>query len=189
MPEMDGLEAARCIHREWHAPERPRIIAMTANAMQGDREICLAAGMDDYVSKPIHLDELAEALGRCTRRAAGEADAVLDPGALEQLAARTGDRAFVAGLVDTFLRDAPALLATCRDAVEDAQPPKLRRAAHTLKSNGRVFGASRLAESCGALEEMAKAGSFAGAVELLARIDGEYARVAAALQTAEEELT
>ena len=50
MPEMDGLEAARCIHREWPAPERPRIIAMTANAMQGDREICRAAGMDDYVS-------------------------------------------------------------------------------------------------------------------------------------------
>jgi len=53
MPEMDGLEAARGIHREWKGPERPRIVAMTANAMQGDREICLAAGMDDYVSKPI----------------------------------------------------------------------------------------------------------------------------------------
>jgi PAS domain S-box-containing protein len=189
MPELDGLEAARSIHREWPATERPRIIAMTANAMQGDREICLAAGMDDYVSKPIHLDELAEALGRCSRRAAGEADGVLDPEALEQLAARAGDRAFVVELVNTFLRDAPALLATCRDALEDAHAPELRRAAHTLKSNGRVFGASRLAELCQELEEMAKVETLGGAAELLARIDGEYARVAAALQAADEEMT
>jgi CheY-like chemotaxis protein len=188
MPEMDGLEAARCIHREWPGPERPRIIAMTANAMQGDREMCLAAGMDDYLSKPIHVDELAEALDRCTRRAA-VADAVLDPEAVEQLAARTGDRAFVAELVNAFLRDAPALLATLRDALEDAQAPELRRAAHTLKSNARVFGASTLAELCQELEGLAKAGSVAGTAELLAQIDGEYARVAAALQAAHAEMT
>jgi PAS domain S-box-containing protein len=185
MPTMDGLEAARCIHREWPGPERPRIIAMTANAMQGDREICLAAGMDDYVSKPIHLDELAEALGRCTRRADGAADAVLDAEALEQLAARTGDRAFVGELVSTFLRDAPALLASCRDA----PAPERRRAAHTLKSNARVFGARGLAELCQELEETAKAGSLDGAGELLARIDEEYARVAAALRAADAEMT
>ena len=157
--------------------------------------------MDDYVSKPIHLDELAEALVRCTRRAvvvpelpqAASApayeDAVLDPEALEQLAARAGDRAFVVELVNAFLRDAPALLATLRDAVEDAHAQQLRRAAHTLKSNGRVFGASRLAELCQELEEMAKAESLAGVADLLAQIDGEYACVAAALQTAEEEMT
>jgi CheY-like chemotaxis protein len=62
MPEMDGLEASRHITTRWPADQRPRIIAMTANAMQGDREICLAAGMDDYVSKPIRLDELVAAL-------------------------------------------------------------------------------------------------------------------------------
>jgi CheY-like chemotaxis protein len=61
MPELDGLEATRRIRSRW--PERPlRIIAMTANAMEGDRDICLAAGMDEYVSKPIHPDELARAL-------------------------------------------------------------------------------------------------------------------------------
>jgi PAS domain S-box-containing protein len=192
MPEMDGLEAARCIHREWPGPERPRIIAMTANAMQGDREICLAAGMDDYVSKPIHLDELGEALDRCTRRAAAvpaHEDAVLDPEALGRLGDTAGDRAFVAELVNVFLRDAPALLATLRDGFEDAQAPELRRAAHTLKSNARVFGAGALAELCQELEEMAKAGSLAGAAELMARIDGEYARVAAALHAADEAMT
>jgi CheY-like chemotaxis protein len=62
MPEMDGLEASRRITASWPAGRRPRIVAMTANAMQGDREMCLAAGMDDYLSKPIRLDELVEAL-------------------------------------------------------------------------------------------------------------------------------
>ena len=62
MPEMDGLEASRRITSKWEANERPRIIAMTANAMQGDREECLAAGMDDYVTKPIRVDALVAAL-------------------------------------------------------------------------------------------------------------------------------
>ena len=62
MPEMDGLEASRRITAKWPAGKRPRIIAMTANAMQGDREECLAAGMDDYVTKPIRVDALVEAL-------------------------------------------------------------------------------------------------------------------------------
>ena len=62
MPEMDGLEAARRIFAQWQAAKRPRIIAMTANAMQGDREQCLDAGMDDYLTKPIRVERLAEAL-------------------------------------------------------------------------------------------------------------------------------
>jgi CheY-like chemotaxis protein len=62
MPETDGLEASRRITASWPANQRPRIVAMTANAMQGDREMCLAAGMDGYLSKPIRLDELIEAL-------------------------------------------------------------------------------------------------------------------------------
>jgi signal transduction histidine kinase/DNA-binding response OmpR family regulator len=62
MPEMDGLEATREIRRRWPGSDRPRVVAMTANAMQGDRELCLEAGMDDYVSKPINADELVRAL-------------------------------------------------------------------------------------------------------------------------------
>jgi CheY-like chemotaxis protein len=62
MPEMDGLEATREIRRRWSGPGRPRVVAMTANAMQGDRELCLEAGMDDYVSKPINAEELVRAL-------------------------------------------------------------------------------------------------------------------------------
>jgi CheY-like chemotaxis protein len=62
MPELDGLEAARVICQRWSRADRPRLIAVTANAMQGDREQCLEAGMDDYISKPIHVDELVAAL-------------------------------------------------------------------------------------------------------------------------------
>jgi len=62
MPEMDGFEASRRITARWPAGQRPRIVAMTANAMQGDREMCLASGMDDYLSKPIRVDELVRAL-------------------------------------------------------------------------------------------------------------------------------
>ena len=65
MPEMDGLEAAGQICQRWVHPLRPRIIAMTANAMQGDRQMCIDAGMDDYITKPIQLEELVKALGKC----------------------------------------------------------------------------------------------------------------------------
>jgi CheY-like chemotaxis protein len=66
---MDGLEASRRITAKWSVGERPRIVAMTANAMQGDRELCLAAGMDDYLTKPIRVDALVEALMRIEPRA------------------------------------------------------------------------------------------------------------------------
>ena len=68
MPEMDGLEATRRIVQRWAPGERPRIVAMTANAMQGDREACLAAGMQDYVTKPIRVEALRQALLACNAR-------------------------------------------------------------------------------------------------------------------------
>jgi signal transduction histidine kinase len=75
MPEMDGLEAARRICQGWSADKRPRVIAMTANAIQGDREVCLAAGMDDYVSKPVQMEELVTALSNC--QVGGHPEAIL----------------------------------------------------------------------------------------------------------------
>ncbi len=68
MPELDGFEASRELNRRWPGERRPRIVAMTANAMQGDRELCAAAGMDDYVAKPIRVEELVAALERSSRR-------------------------------------------------------------------------------------------------------------------------
>ena len=78
MPEMDGLEASRAICARCHSSERPRIIAMTAEAMQGDRDKCLAAGMDDYIMKPVTLDQLAAALAKC-RPLAANSEAVAAP--------------------------------------------------------------------------------------------------------------
>ena len=71
MPEMDGLDASKEITTRWSAAERPRIVAMTANAMQGDREMCLAAGMDDYLTKPIRVERLVEALDSVAARSVG----------------------------------------------------------------------------------------------------------------------
>ena len=71
MPEMDGLTTTRHICQEWSPQDRPRLIAMTANAMQGDREICLKAGMDDYISKPIRVEELSRALSKCQDKLKG----------------------------------------------------------------------------------------------------------------------
>ncbi|NER36508.1 MAG: response regulator [Oscillatoria sp. SIO1A7] len=81
MPEMDGLAATRQIREEWSAAEQPRIIAMTANAMQGDREICLEAGMDDYIPKPIRSQELSQALSKC-RPIAATTEPALDSGTI-----------------------------------------------------------------------------------------------------------
>ena len=66
MPELDGLEATRRITARWGPTQRPRIVAMTANAMAGDREECIAAGMDDYITKPIRVDQLVKALNNAT---------------------------------------------------------------------------------------------------------------------------
>jgi PAS domain S-box-containing protein len=190
MPEMDGLEASRRIHHEWTGKDRPRIIAMTANAMQGDRETCLNAGMDDYLSKPIHADELAAALRRSTPHSAvpemRDAD-VLDDSALQHLDAATGDPTFVADLVDTFLREAPELLAGLKSARQSGAADELRRGAHTLKSNARTFGAARLANLCQELESTAKRDVVSEAAGLVTNIEDEYGRVASALAAAREE--
>jgi PAS domain S-box-containing protein len=184
MPVLDGLEASRRIQREWPPGERPRIIAMTANAMQGDREKCLAAGMDDYLSKPIHAAELAAALARCAPRSAASPitrEAVVDESALDHLEATTGDPAFVTELIDMFLRDAPELLANLRSAQRTGDTEELRRSAHTLKSNARTFGASPLADLCQALETAAEAGAIDEAAQRLASIEDNFARVERAL--------
>jgi CheY-like chemotaxis protein/HPt (histidine-containing phosphotransfer) domain-containing protein/anti-sigma regulatory factor (Ser/Thr protein kinase) len=188
MPVMDGLEASRRINQMWPAAQRPRIVAMTANAMQGDRETCLAAGMDDYLSKPIRREELAAALARSEPHVVSTDDSRStedggdpDPVDLAELEAAVDDPTFVRQLVSTFLRDAPGLVGALRSSLEQSNTEELRRAAHTLKSNGRTFGATTLASLSEELELSAQTGTLAGAGDLVTRIENEYARVEGAL--------
>ena len=180
MPELDGLDASRRICERWPADVRPRIIAMTANVMPEDRDACFTAGMDDYLAKPIRPNELGEALSRArplrnTRTPSAEdAGASLDASAIESLRELDGE-GFFAEVIDTFLSDAPALVATLRTTHEEGDTEELRRTAHILKSNGQTFGAGRFSELCRALEERARSGELEGDAELLDRIEREYA--------------
>ena len=193
MPEVDGLEATRRIHQRFGSADRPRIIAMTANAMEGDREECLAAGMDDYVSKPIRREELARALARCAPRRVQEtldraALETLDRATLETLVSSLGGgdegREAVGELVDTFLDDASTQMATLREAVESGDADTVRRVAHTLKSTGATFGAQPFAELCRELETLGRDGELGAAPDLLAETHEEWERVRDALAAA-----
>ncbi|HYZ91005.1 MAG TPA: response regulator, partial [Actinomycetota bacterium] len=188
MPELDGLDASRRICERWPADVRPRIIAMTANALPEDREACFAAGMDDYVAKPIRADELAEALKR-TRPLRREAEVSSDEGqvsfddaALQSLRELGGDD-FLAEVIDTFLGDAPALLETLRRSLDEKDAEELRRAAHSLKSNSATLGAERFAELCRDLEQCAKNGQLDAASELVNRVEKQYKPLEDALAT------
>jgi signal transduction histidine kinase/DNA-binding response OmpR family regulator len=178
MPELDGLDATRRICERWPAESRPHIIAMTANALPEDREACFAAGMNDYVAKPIRAEELARALKRAvpiarTNGTAEDADVSLDSAALRNLRDLGGDE-FLAEVVDAFLADAPELVATLRRSLDEQNAEELRRAAHTLKSNGATLGADAFAGLCRTLEQRAKEGRLDDASELVSRIEQAY---------------
>jgi CheY-like chemotaxis protein/HPt (histidine-containing phosphotransfer) domain-containing protein len=206
MPEMDGFEASRELTRRWPGDKRPRIVAMTANAMQGDRELCVAAGMDDYVSKPIRVEELVAALERTAVRevararaggAAGsggpsraelerESDEVLDRAAFERLRVTMG-AGFLAELLSTFVEDSHELVDRMRRALEEQDLDSFRRAAHSLKSNAASFGATTLANLATALEAQAKSGSLEGAAARVERLAGECERAVRALREVERD--
>jgi HPt (histidine-containing phosphotransfer) domain-containing protein len=108
---------------------------------------------------------------------------MLDAAALERLREMSGgDDAFLRELVDTFLADAPGMLAEMRQALAQGDAATFRRAAHSMKSNSRDFGAKALAELCLAMETMGKEGKLEGAMEKLAEAEAEYGQVATALQ-------
>ena len=199
MPEMDGLEATQRLRERWPEDARPRIIAMTANAMQGDREACLAVGMDDYVAKPIHIEDLIQALSRCEpgpvleigstvpgdgHQATTPPGDTLDPVAVQRLLSTMGDEgpALVIELVQTFFEEAPRLLETLRRGLTDNSPKEVRRAAHSLKSNGAALGAVRFTSVCRQAEIAAAADDVAGAARLVGQIEAEYETARQALE-------
>jgi signal transduction histidine kinase/CheY-like chemotaxis protein/HPt (histidine-containing phosphotransfer) domain-containing protein len=191
MPEMDGLEATRRIIKRWLPTQRPRIIAMTANAMRGDRELCLDAGMDDYISKPVRIEDLVTALERCAQQPgepadeaepAAPAEPLVDWAGLAQLRSDLGDAAIVIEVIDMFLADAPQLLERMRAALAGAAAQDLRHAAHTLKSTSASLSALALAACCREIEELARDGALEQAASLVPRAEGLFAQTNGAFQ-------
>ncbi|MFR9801129.1 response regulator [Pseudonocardia sp. RS010] len=202
MPELDGLGATRRIRAEPDV-RQPWIVAVTAEP--GGRDACLAAGMDDHLTKPLVAVELAEALARACRDApvapktaardpaapgsaapgsaapgsAAPGSAALDPAALDRLRELVGgDPGALSGLVEDFLSETPTLVKALRTAVAVRDAEGAQRVAHTLKGLGDTFGATAMARLCRRAESHGPA--LPGAV--VEEIAGEHARVAQALR-------
>jgi signal transduction histidine kinase/CheY-like chemotaxis protein/HPt (histidine-containing phosphotransfer) domain-containing protein len=204
MPEIDGLEASRVICARLAASERPRIIAMTAEAMQGDRDKCLAAGMDDYIVKPVTLDRLAAALAKCRPLAAATAPeaaaappvkklriaagTALDRDVLDQLREDLGGTAALREVIRSFLDQTPSVLSTLRDAVERADVPSIRRAAHMIKGTSSTLGARALSEQCAEIERIGQSGYISDAGSRVIAVEASYRTIEAALKAEIERL-
>jgi CheY-like chemotaxis protein len=184
MPEMDGLEATRRIRREF-SQDGPRIIAMTANAMRDDRDKCLAAGMDDYVSKPVHPAHLQSVMVRHATERKIERKPTLDEEVLRELRELQeagGGSDLIAELVTLFLEDLPDRIEGIRDSIAARDPDTLRRESHRLKGSSQQMGAARLSALCAELEGMGRAGRTDDATPFFLWVEREAGRVRQALR-------
>jgi CheY-like chemotaxis protein len=184
MPELDGFAATAAIRRherEGTTGHRTPIVALTADAFASDADRCLAAGMDDYLAKPVTAERLRAVVGRWARAREARADTrALDPVVLEGLRA--------AGLLDDvvalFMRETPGQVAALRRAVESAEATALVEVAHRLKGSSAQLGATTLTELAAALQEMGETGAreeVSGRVDALER---EFERVRTVLEAA-----
>ncbi len=205
MPEMDGFAATaeiRLRQQQGRLRRQLPIVALTANAVEGDRERCLAAGMDDYLSKPFTAQSLSSILLRWLPRAdtetttsaptavpppalhgqaeTADAQPAINPRALDSIRQLPGANGalLVNKVIDVYLADAPARLAQMH-AATDADA--LRKAAHGMKSSSANVGAERLAALCKELEMIGRSGTIEGARPLLKSADQELLRVLQAL--------
>jgi signal transduction histidine kinase/DNA-binding response OmpR family regulator len=196
MPELDGFEATREIRRREGEGTRTRIIAVTANAMKGDRDRCLEAGMDDYISKPIKSQELARAIAVNRRESTGSGDTGGTPDASpEATMARTstpvessavlerfgGDAEMVQQLVEIFLEEYPKQLAGVRAAIDGGDASVLRRTAHTLKGSVGTFSEGAAYYTALWLENMGREGDLTRREEAWTMLDAALQELAAVL--------
>jgi two-component system sensor histidine kinase/response regulator len=199
LPGLDGYQATAEIRRREGTGRHTPIIAMTAAALPGDRARCLAAGMDDYIPKPVLVGDVAAALSRwlggeatapptsMSAEPAESARDVLDPDRLAELGRldSAGDGSgFVGMLVDCFLTRTPADLARLGAAVEHRDATAIYQLAHRLKGAAATIGSPGMVELCQELEGLARAGTLASARELLGCLEHEFARVTSALDVA-----
>jgi CheY-like chemotaxis protein len=196
MPEMDGFEATRRIRdpAAGTCDAGIPIVAVTAAAMAGDRERCLAAGMDDYLSKPVEPEEVGRVLGKwlCGRESKQQADLVPEisagstsvfdeAGLLKRL---MGNRSVAQKVVQAFLQDAASQLSGLRTELEHGDATAVRRRAHTIKGAAANVSANDLRAAALEAEQGAMAGDLDKVVELVPRLEEQLARLKAALDNA-----
>ena len=188
MPEMNGWEATRAIReRERESGGHIPIVAMTAHAMKGDEEKCLASGMDDYLTKPIRIAELLAALDRISSHKA-DSEIVLQSssspnsaGPAVDLAATLerldGDRSLFDELVEVFRNECPGLMGEIRRALVLQDAKRVERGAHTLKGSSSNVGAVAVSQAASEIESLASAGNLRGASEQCAALQTEIERL------------
>jgi CheY-like chemotaxis protein len=192
MPEMDGLEATRKLREsELQTGDHIPIIAMTAHALKGDREKCLEAGMDEYVSKPIRATLLRETIdsfvSQISVTSTPTSDAQTAPA--QELDWSTamdvvgGDTHLLRDVAEAFMEECPLLMKELHSAVAQADVDLMGRAAHTLKGGLRTFGAANVVRVVEALEDLCRQRTVDGAEELLARLQNATDRVVAELKS------
>ncbi|MEO7908977.1 MAG: response regulator [Roseiflexaceae bacterium] len=194
MPEMDGYMATVEIRRIEGTARHTPIIALTAHVLHGEREKCLAAGMDDYLSKPIVPQALAAALKRWVGRDIQEpanlipsepsVDAPLDSTVLanlRKLKSASGET-ILPQLLATFSAATPPRLAALRAAIAAEDVHAVSHGAHTLKGSSATMGARRMAQLCADLEMLGQTSDLSHATSILADIEAEFARVRTALE-------
>jgi len=184
MPELDGYKATALIREREGAGRHTNIVAMTAHAIEGDREKCLAAGMDDYLSKPLRFEALKEIVQRYRPIRLGEQPAVTPENldGLRELGA-DDDGDILTELIDTYLENSPRVLAAAEEALQNQEPAAVAQAAHALMGSSSNFGAKPLQDLCAQLEQAGRSPNFEKhrAAQLLAAIRTELDRVCAAL--------
>jgi CheY-like chemotaxis protein len=186
MPEMDGIEATKQICKCLETGKlaiKPRIVAMTANAMQGDREICLNAGMDDYISKPIHNADLVRVLRECPSKAMANVKSV-NVTTLHEVANDIGgeDPEFLAELIDSYLDNARSLLQEIYTSFAQQNFELMTRTVHTLKSSSGVIGAEDLFNLCRDLETSLRNQNHEDLDVKVSKIADEYSSVQSELE-------
>jgi CheY-like chemotaxis protein/HPt (histidine-containing phosphotransfer) domain-containing protein len=191
MPEMDGYEATQKIRQmEQEQEEHTVIVAMTANAMPEDREKCLRAGMDDYISKPIKLDLLCQILdkymgnrlspGSKLERETKKSEGPID---LERLSQAAGeDPEFENELLELFLEDQQERVENLRDLIQQEDYPLLQREAHTLKGASANLGISSLQRAALLLETAVKEEKWGELQERAQVVETEFDRVSTFIQ-------
>lgn len=187
MPELDGLETTRRIHQLFPGPGRPRIIAITANALIGDREHCLAAGMDDYLSKPIRLD-LLQAVLAGIKREPGPGRSKLDlstpPLNLAMLLEATGgNRETLRRVVNLLLKTLPGKLVELNAGIEAGNARQVERVAHTLRSDCALLNQASLGELCSKLEQAGHINQLENCWPVFQQLEAEWQSIQATLQT------